>query len=106
MQAINATDANFAAEVLQSELPVIVDVWAPGCAPCKMLGPMLQRFAASQPNRFKLVMVNLQDFAETAAQLGVRATPTLLAYRDGEELGRRSGAMIPSQLHQWLEDHL
>ncbi len=106
MPASNATDSNFEQEVLQSPQPVVVDVWAPWCGPCKMVGPALERITESDPNRFKLVMANMEEFADKAKELDIRATPTLLVFKDGKEIGRKSGAMNQSMLQQWLDLHI
>lgn len=85
---------------------VVVDVWAPWCGPCKMVGPALERIHDKDPARFDLAYANLEDFPEAAERLDVKATPTLIIFRHGKELARRSGAMIESQIASWLEQNL
>lgn len=106
MEPINATDVNFEQEVLGADQPVLVDVWAPWCGPCRMVGPAVQRIAEKMPDRFKLVMANMEEFEETAQRFNIKATPTLLIFNNGEEVVRRSGAMMEAQIAKWLDENL
>ncbi|MDH5670937.1 MAG: thioredoxin family protein [Myxococcales bacterium] len=85
------TREDFAREVLRSELPVIVDVWSPTCAPCKKLVPVLIRVATKHQDRVKVAELSTDAEPQLLAQLGVRATPTILVYEGGHEVGRMSG---------------
>ena len=106
MGPVNATDSNFEDEVLKSELPVLIDVWAPWCGPCRMVGPAVKRLAEKTPDRFKLVMANMEEFEKTAESLKIKATPTLLIFKDGVEVIRRPGAMMEAQIAKWLDENL
>jgi thioredoxin len=106
MADANATDANWQDEVISADLPVLVDVWAPWCGPCKMVGPALERIHAENTDRFKLVMANMEDFAQTADELNIRATPTLMIFKGGELVAKKSGAMMQSQIKQWLNQNI
>ncbi|PKG98476.1 thioredoxin [Paraglaciecola sp. MB-3u-78] len=106
MEPIDVKDENFDELVLRSPHPVVVDFWAPWCGPCKMLGPMLKKIAVKYSNIFTLVMANQEDNPLTAVNLNVKSTPTLLIFKDGKLLDRRSGVMLESQITNWLDQHL
>ena len=106
MGPINATDSNFEEEVLNTDLPVLVDVWAPWCGPCKMVGPAVKRLAEKTPERFKLVMANMDEFEKTAERFNIKTTPTMLIFSGGNEVARRSGALMETQIAKWLDEHL
>ncbi|MFT6899078.1 MAG: thioredoxin [Paraglaciecola sp.] len=106
MEPIDVKDENFDELVLRSPLPVVVDFWAPWCGPCKMLGPMLKKISVKYSDRFTLVMANQEDNPLTAEKLNVKSTPTLLIFKDGKLVDRRSGVMLESQITNWLDQHL
>lgn len=106
MTAVDVRDDSFETEVLGSGKPVLLYVWAPWCGPCRMVGPAAQRLAEKQPERFKLAAANLEEFEAQSEQLQVRATPTLILFAAGREIARRSGALMESQLAQWLDANL
>ena len=106
MESINTSDESYEQDVLKAELPVVVDVWAPWCGPCKMVGPALERIADVNEHKFKLVFANMEHFPMTAEELGVKATPTLLIFKEGREVARRSGAVMQSQIQLWLDENL
>ena len=81
---IEMTNANFDAEVLQSELPVLVDFWATWCGPCMMLGPIVAEVAAEYAGRVKVGKVNVDNAPELAARYGITSIPALLLFRKGE----------------------
>lgn len=106
MSAIDVTDTTFEEQVLKADLPVLVDVWAPWCGPCKMIGPVVKNLAKENDSKFKLVMANMEDFSKIAVDLYIKATPTLLIFKDGTEIARRSDAATKSEIAKWLDENL
>ena len=91
---IELTNDNFAAEVLQSELPVLVDFWATWCGPCMMLGPTVAEVAAEYAGRVKVGKVNVDNAPELAARYGITSIPVLLLFRKGE-VAKTSVGFVP-----------
>ena len=80
---VNATDATFAYEA-RSSVAVLVDLWAPWCGPCRVIGPMLENLATEYAGRIKVVKFNVDENPEVATQLGIRSIPTLMLFKNGE----------------------
>lgn len=89
---ITVTDENFSMEVEQSPLPVLVDVWAPWCAPCRIVAPVIEELASELAGRVRVAKLNSDENPETASRFDVRGIPTLLLLKDGRELTRLVGA--------------
>jgi thioredoxin 1 len=88
---IHLNDTNFQSEVLQSELPVLLDVWGPGCGPCKQLEPVIIDLAAQYAGRVKVCELNAAQAPRSAARLQIQGTPTVVYFQGGKELERISG---------------
>ncbi len=96
----------FTRQIERSTIPVLVDVWAPWCAPCRMMAPAFAAAAAELEPQVRLVKLNSDVEQAVAAQLGISGIPTLLLFRGGREIARQSGAMSASQIVQWTKQHL
>lgn len=101
-----AGDATFGAVVDESKLPVLVDLWAPWCGPCRMVSPVLERLAQTHAGKVKLAKVNVDESPQLSQRFGVQSIPMLLLMRDGEVIARQVGAAPESVLSSWLDDAL
>jgi thioredoxin 2 len=95
---VELTDANFEAVTAGTELPVVVDFWAPWCGPCRAMAPQFEQAASSLRGRALLVKVNSDDNPGTAARFGIRSIPTLVRLDRGREVARQSGALPAAQI--------
>jgi thioredoxin 2 len=103
---VDARDDTFAAIAEDSSIPVLVDLWATWCGPCRMVGPALEQLARERAGQLKLVKVDVDGAPALSQRFAVRAVPTLLLLREGEVLGRRSGAAPVAELRAWVEQTL
>ncbi len=93
------TDADFTEEVLNSDLPVLVDFWADWCGPCKMVAPVVEELANDYDGRLKVMKVDVDSSPLTAGNYGIRSIPTLLIFKDGKPVQQVVGA-VPKQMLQ------
>ena len=89
---VNANDNNFQAEVLASDLPVLVDFWAPWCGPCRAIGPHVESLAAEWVGKVKVVKVNVDESPQTSIKYGIRSIPALMVFKGGEVKNTKVGA--------------
>ncbi len=99
------TDANFQAEVIESEQPVLVDFWAPWCGPCRVVGPVLEEIAGERQD-LRIVKLNVDDNQQTAANFEVLSIPTLILFRGGQAVKKVIGAYPKKKLEAELEPAL
>jgi thioredoxin 1 len=103
--AIEITDATFEAEVVKSAKPVIVDFWAPWCAPCRTVGAVLEQLGGERDD-LKVVKINIDDNQEQALQHSVLLLPTVILYVEGKAVGKLQGGIPPTAIARLLEEHL
>lgn len=102
----NADDENFQRVADSSKVPVVLDLWAPWCGPCRMVSPALETLAREKAGRIKLVKVNVDNSPMTQAQFRVQSIPTLIIFDKGRQVGRQSGALPLNQLRAWVDRSL
>jgi thioredoxin 2 len=103
---VDAGDDSFAERVEQARMPVLVDLWAPWCGPCRAVSPALENLARDRAGRIKLVKVNVDESPAIAARFGVQGIPTLLVLDKGTVVARQTGAAPEAALRRWLDQTL
>lgn len=103
---IELTESNFDEVVVNSDIPVLVDFWAPWCGPCKMMGPNFEKSAQNFPLKALYVKVNTENEQNLGARFSIRSIPTLILFKDGKELHRLSGALSEEQLNSLVKQFL
>ena len=106
MSTLKVETTNFEAEVIGSDLPVMVDFWAPWCGPCKMLTPTIEALAEDYEGKIKVVKVNVDDNQELAAKYGIRGIPTVMVFKDGEVHSTMVGLQPREQLAEAIDNVL
>ena len=105
-EPINVTDAAFEKAVLQSVIPVIVDFWAPWCAPCKVVAPILDKFAKEFSGRLIVAKMNVDENPEVTGKYGIQSIPTMLFIANGKIIHQNVGALPESLLRQTVDQFL
>ena len=105
-EVLHINDADFETVVVQSDIPVLVDFWAPWCGPCKMIAPILDEIAPEFGGKAKIVKINVDDNQLVAGQFGVRSIPTLLLFKNGQLVATQVGALPKNQLAAFINQHL
>lgn len=100
------TDDTFESEVLNSEIPVLVDFWAEWCGPCKMITPILEEISEAYQGKIKVTKLNIDDNAATPQLYGIRGIPTLMLFSNGESVATKVGAISKSQLTAFLDSNI
>jgi thioredoxin 2 len=103
---VDASDSDFADVAERATIPVLVDLWAPWCAPCRMVSPVLEQLAAERAGRLKLVKVNTDESPNLSRRFDVQAIPTLLLLDGGQLVARQVGAAPAPALRSWLTENL
>ncbi len=103
---VEITDSSFEADVIQADKPVLVDFWAPWCAPCQMIAPTVNDIAADHAAQMMVVKLNIDENPETTVKFGVMSIPTLMLFKDGEIVERVSGFVQKDKLVPMLTRHL
>ena len=100
------TDENFESDVVQSDIPVLIDFWATWCGPCKMIAPIIEEIASDYDGKVKVGKVNVDENGGTAMQYGIRGIPTLLVMKDGQIINQKVGAIPKTEIATMLDEVL
>jgi thioredoxin 1 len=100
------TDASFKNDVLESEVPVLVDFWAPWCGPCRMVAPVVDEIAQQYEDKIKVVKLNTDENPDVATQYGIRSIPTLMIFKGGQRVDMVVGAVPKTTLANTIEKYL
>ena len=103
---VEVTDANFDAEVLQSDIPVLVDYWAVWCAPCRMIAPLVEEIADEKEGVVKVAKMDVDNNPGVATKFGIRSIPTLMIFKNGEVVDQIIGAVPKSMIEEKLQKHI
>lgn len=100
------TESNFEQEVKNSDIPVLIDFWAPWCGPCQMLTPIIEQLSQDYEGKVKVCKLNTDEAQNIAAQFGIQSIPSLILVKNGEEADRMIGARPKQDIASWLDSNL
>ena len=103
---VELNQGSFQRHISRSDIPVVVDFWAPWCGPCKMMAPSFEEAAAVLEPRVRLAKLNTENEQAIAAHYGIRSIPTLVMFENGQEVARQAGAMMGQDIVRWVESNL
>jgi thioredoxin 1 len=105
-EPISITDKNFGEEVVQSDLPVLVDFWAPWCSPCQTIGPVVKEVGKEYGGRIKVGEMNVAENLQVSSTFGIRSLPTLILFKDGKVVKKVAGALPEIRLKAMIEESI
>lgn len=106
MALLNLTDSNFTDEVLKSELPVLVDFWAPWCAPCRLIAGVIEDLDREYKDRLKIGKINVDENPKAPSRYGVMSIPMLILFKDGQVIDQALGALNKQQLKEKIDQYI
>ena len=106
MATLKVNDENFDTEVLKSSKPIVVDIWAEWCGPCKMIGPILEEISDEMSNEVTIAKHNIDEEPNTPTKYGVRGIPTMMLFKEGRLIDQKVGTLPKSSINEWIDSNL